>query len=311
MHRLVLSVDLDEWYHSRRWVDGRQAHGVVDNRELFQRLYGADRPAGEIIAPARALLDLFRRHGVRATFFVLGEIAQYYPDLVREIAGEGHEIASHGLIHVDMRVLGPERFEQNLAESAELLERLAGARPVGYRAPNLVYESWATAILERQGFLYDASVCPSRSIGGKYKGWLRAPTVPYHPSYENIAERGDAALVELPLPVFPGLRIAAGSSIITRIIGFHWTRIALLSALRQGDTSYYMHPWEFGARPRVDGHWLRNRIFLRRMGPWLLHRMDRLLTAHRARIITAGEAVHRLAGATAQPALAGHSASSS
>ena len=90
MHRLVLSVDLDEWYHSRRWVDGRQAHGVVDNRELFQRLYGADRPAGEIIPPARALLDLFRRHGVRATFFVLGEIAQYYPDLVREIAGEGH-----------------------------------------------------------------------------------------------------------------------------------------------------------------------------------------------------------------------------
>ena len=115
MHRLVLSVDLDEWYHSRRWVDGRQALGVVDNRELFQRLYGADRPAGEIIAPARALLDLFRRHGVGDVLRARRDRA-VHPDLVREIALEGHEIASHGLIHVDMRVLGPERFEQNLAQ---------------------------------------------------------------------------------------------------------------------------------------------------------------------------------------------------
>ena len=311
MHRLVLSVDLDEWYHSRRWVDGRQAHGVVDNRELFQRLYGADRPAGEIIPrPARcSICSAVTACGRRSS--CSAKSRSTYPDLVREIAGEGHEIASHGLIHVDMRVLGPERFEQNLAESAELLERLAGARPVGYRAPNLVYRVLGDGDPGTAGVSLRRQRLPVAIDRRQIQRVAARPDGAVHPSYENIAERGDAALVELPLPVFPGLRIAAGSSIITRIIGFHWTRIALLSALRQGDTSYYMHPWEFGARPRVDGHWLRNRIFLRRMGPWLLHRMDRLLTAHRERIITAGEAVHRLAGATAPPALAGHSASSS
>ena len=293
---LVLSVDLDEWYHSRRWVDGRQARDVVDNRELFQRLYGSDRPAGEVIPPTRQVLQLLRAHDVRATFFVLGEMAEYYPDLVREIAGEGHEIACHGLVHVDMTVLGEARFERQLVQAADRLEALTGQRPVGYRAPNLVYAPWATAILERCGFVYDSSVCPSRPIGGKYKGWAKAPGVPYHPSYDDVAKRGGSTLVELPLATFPGLRIAAGSSIITRMFGFHWSRIAIDAGLRGGTTGYYVHPWEFGERPAPEGHWLRNRIFLRRTGPWMSRALARLLERHARRIVTAGAAARYFTG---------------
>ena len=290
-NRVVFSVDLDEWYHSRRWVDGAQARDVVDNRELFRRLYGADRPGGDIIEPTRVLLRLFREFDVRATFFVLGEIADYYPDLVKEVAAAGHEIACHGLIHVDMTVLGPERFEQQLAQAADALERLTGRRPVGYRAPNLVYAAWATAILERQGFAYDTSVCPSRPIGGKYQGWLKAPMAPYHPSYEDVAQPGDAELLELPLPAFPGLRLAAGSSIVTRVFGFHWSRIAVASALKRGHTGYYVHPWEFGRRPPTEGNRARNLLFLRRVGPWMLKHYRRLLAAYGGQSVTAGELV--------------------
>ena len=92
-HRLALSVDLEEWYHSGRWLRGPSIQPVPDMQGLFQRLYGSDHPAGEVVAPTRALLDLFDRHGVKVTFFVLGEIARYYPDLVREVADRGHEIA--------------------------------------------------------------------------------------------------------------------------------------------------------------------------------------------------------------------------
>src|SRR5262245_6968658 len=204
---LGLSVDLDEWYHSRRWVDGGQAHSLPDTRALFRRLYNSDRPAGEVIAPTRALLDLFDRHRCRVTFFILGEIAEWYPDLVREIARRGHEIGSHGEHHVDMTVLGPDRFARDLETAAARLERLVGQRPVGYRAPNLVYAPWATRILEDHGFIYDATVAVSRPIAGKYKGWSRAPAHPYHPSYDDIARPGDARLVELPLPAFPVLRL--------------------------------------------------------------------------------------------------------
>ena len=288
-HGLGLSVDLDEWFHSRRWVDGTQSHAVPDTTALFRRLYNSDRPAGEVVAPTRALLDLFDRHRVRVTFFILGEVAEWYPDLVREVADRGHEIASHGQRHVDITVLGEDRFARDLDASIATLERLTGQRPTGYRAPNLVYAPWATRVLESRGFVYDATVCVSRPIGGKYRGWSQAPIHPYHPSYDDVAKPGDAKLVELPLPPFPGLRLAAASGIITRIFGFHWTSIALRTASRTGSTMYYFHPWEVGPRPRTDGSRVRNAVFLRRTGPWMMRAVDRILTQHRGGVLTARE----------------------
>jgi peptidoglycan/xylan/chitin deacetylase (PgdA/CDA1 family) len=286
-HGLGLSVDLDEWYHSRRWVDGQQAQILPDSPALFQRLYGRDRPIGEVIAPTRALLDLFDRHRCKITFFILGEMAEWYPDLVREIAGRGHEVASHGLRHVDITVLGRDQFERDLDVTIERLERLTGQRPIGYRAPNLVYAPWATRVLESRGFLYDATVAVSRPLGGKYKGWANAPIHPYHPSYDDIARPGDAALVELPLPPFPVLHLAAGSGIITRILGFHWTSIALRRASRTGTTMFYFHPWEVGERPRPEGHGLRNAVFLRHTGPWMMRAVERILEQFQGRVLTA------------------------
>jgi peptidoglycan/xylan/chitin deacetylase (PgdA/CDA1 family) len=290
----VVSVDLDEWYHSRRWLDGQQAASVPDMRAVCQRLYGTDRPRGDIIEPARRLLGLFQKHDCHVTFFVLGEVAEWYPELVREIADRGHEIACHGMHHADMTLLGPERFAAELRQARDVLHAVSGRRAVGFRAPNLVYDPWATAVLESEGFLYDSSVCVSRSIGGKYKGWSRAPIHPYRPDYADVARRGNARLIELPLPPFPVVRLSAGSGIMTRVLGYHWSSIALNAAIRTGDTSYYMHPWEVGTRPPIHGNTLKSRLFLRHTGPWMLNTVDRLLTAYSGRVIPAREAAERI-----------------
>jgi len=239
------------------------------------------------------VLDLFDRHACKATFFILGDIVRWYPALVKDIAARGHEIACHGLHHVDITVLGPDRFRADLIELRDRLADLTGTPPVGYRAPNLVYAPWATAILEDLGFVYDSTVCASRSIGGKYKGWRDAPTTPYFPSYANIATPGDARLVELPLPSFPLVRVAAGSGIMTRVIGYQWTAIALRHALRRGDASFYFHPWEVGRKPAPDGHALRNAIFLRHTGPWMMNAVSGLLTAFAGRLTTARDLAER------------------
>ena len=294
-HALVLSIDLDEWYHSRRWIDGEQVRAVPDTRALFQKIYGADRPTGEIIAPTRALLDLFDRHGVRVTFFVLGEVAEWYPDLVREIASRGHEIGCHGQHHVDMTVLGPDLFAAQLDHAIDVLQTLTGQRPIGYRAPNLVYEPWATRVLESRGFVYDSTVCVSRPIGGKYRGWAYAPHHPYHPSYANIGAPGDARLVELPLPSFPVIRLSAGSGILTRVIGFHWTMTSLRYRIRTGDTGFYFHPWEVARRPSVAGG-LKQRLFYRRTGPWMMAAVERILEQFKGRTVTAGDAARAFLG---------------
>ena len=292
-HRLVVSVDFEEWYHSRRWLSGEQAVQVPDTQALFRRLYNSDRPAGEVVTPTRHLLDLFDRHRCRSTFFILGEMAGWYPDLVREIAERGHEIACHGMHHVDMGVLGPSVFAEQLRQARDVLRDLTGRDVVGYRAPNLVYEPWATRILETEGFVYDTSLCVSRSIGGKYKGWSKAPLHPYHPDYDDIAKVGAASLVELPLPPFPVIRISAGSGIMTRVLGYHWSAIALRQAIRSGDTGYYFHPWECGECPKSGARSLKSRIFHRRMGAWMLNTVDKLLTGFRGRTVTAQEAAQR------------------
>ncbi len=303
---LGLSVDVDEWFHSRRWVDGQQASILPDTRALFERLYGTpDRPAGEVIRPTLALLDLFDRRRCRCTFFILGEIVEWYPDLVREIAARGHEIACHGKHHVDITVLGPDLFRRHLEDAVSRLVLTTGQRPVGYRAPNLVYAPWATEILESLGFVYDSTVCVSRPIGGKYKGWANAPRQPYHPSYDDIARRGTARLVELPLPSFPIIKLSAGSGIMTRILGFHWTSIALRSTARDGCAMFYFHPWEVGDRPQPLGHPVKNAVFLRHTGPWMMRAVECLLEQFDGRIRTAGECARLFLAeetATAMPA---------
>ena len=204
--------------------------------EAPRNLYGQDSPIGEVIAPTQALLALFKKHACRATFFVLGEVAEFYPQLIEEIVAHGHELACHGWHHVDMTVLGPSEFARQLDRAARRLEQISGSRPRGYRAPNLVYEPWATRILENHGFSYDSTVCVSRPVGGKYRGWAHAPLHPYRPSYNDVARPGGAVLVEVPLPPFPVVRISAGSGITTRILGRTWTLVALRSAIRTGET---------------------------------------------------------------------------
>src|SRR5512139_1590157 len=176
--RALLSIDLDEWYHCR-WATGSLRSRWKDTDTFFREHYGSNRPAGELVEPARRTLDLFDRLGVKGTFFVLGEVATFYPDLVREIAARGHEVGCHGFSHVDIDVLGPERFDDELGRAQPLLSELAGREVVGYRAPNLLLRDWQVPILRAHGFRYDASVCTSRSLLGKDFGHDHVAVNPY------------------------------------------------------------------------------------------------------------------------------------
>jgi peptidoglycan-N-acetylglucosamine deacetylase len=210
---------------------------------------------------------------VRGTFFVLGEVASFYPDLVREIAARGHEIACHGFHHVDADLLGLERFEKELTEGKAALERLTNKPVIGYRAPNLLLRDWMIPILRAHGFRYDASVCTARSLLGKDFGHDHIAVNPYRFGERFARPDPGGDLVEIPLPVFPLLRLPAATGILTRIAGTNWTLFALRYALRTGDVQYYFHPYELGPRPRLRLG-ARERVFLRRVGPWMAHAVD-------------------------------------
>jgi peptidoglycan/xylan/chitin deacetylase (PgdA/CDA1 family) len=274
--RAVISVDLDEWYHCR-WATGAAHSRWPSTAAVFREHYLGDRPAGELVEPTRRILDLFERHRVRGSFFVLGEVATHYPDLVREIEGRGHEVGCHGFSHVDADLLGPEGFARELARARQVLDALLRRPVVGYRAPNLLLRDWMIPSLRAQGFGYDVSVCTSRSLLGKDFGHEHVADNPYRFRERFSRPDPEGDLVEIPLPTFPLLRLPAATGILTRVAGVRWTTIALRHALRTGDAQYYFHPYELGPRPAI-ALGLRERLFLRRLGAWMERALDRILT---------------------------------
>ncbi len=289
---VVISVDLDEWYHSR-WITGSPVARWPDTPVFFQAYYGSDRPQGELNGPARRVLDLLDRCGIKATFFVLGEVAGFYPDLVREVHRRGHEIACHGQEHVDLFLLSRQRFTEGVRRAKQTLEDLIGEPVLGYRAPNLIIEPWVIPVLEELGFAYDSSVCPSRALFGKFAGVSAAPQNPYRMAPNSLTRAGDGPFLELPIPTFPVLKLPAATGIATRVFGTWWTRAALEAALRHGPASYYFHPYEIDGVPAgVGGRNWRARLFLQRhTGDWMERSLTRLFTRLKAQFIPARKLV--------------------
>lgn len=282
---LILFVDLDEWYHCR-WATGSLSSRWASVNDCLLDTYHSDKPVGEILEPTRWILDCFREHNIKVTFAILGEVAQWYPELVRQIAQEGHNIACHGMHHQDITLLSRQQFSEDLVLARHILEETSGKRVIGFRAPNLIVTDWLPKVLVEQGFAYDSSVCPARNPG-KYKGQSQAPSRPYQVSLNSVCRRGNSGLIEIPVSVFPLIRMPGGQAIMTRILGWPWTSITLDSALRSGPACYYMHPYEFNPTQGLRDLHLNERVFLLRTGNYMKGNLKKLLRKYEGRIVTA------------------------
>ncbi len=173
----IFTVDVEEWFH----VCG------ADDR-LSPRHWPA--LPSRVVSTTRRLLGLLDTANVRATFFVVGWIAERYPALVGEILAAGHEVGSHGYWHRRVYELSPAEFADDLAASVQALEAAGAPRPFAYRAPEWSITEgagWAFDELAMQRFAVDASRAPLRIVG--------RVTYPRHP-HVLATRAGD--LVEVP-----------------------------------------------------------------------------------------------------------------
>lgn len=157
----ALTIDLEDWYH----VCGA---GVATEPTVGE---------GRVRCNTEAILVLLNTFGVKATFFILGCVAEAEPDLAPLIASAGHEIASHGWSHQLVSTLKPEEFRDELRRTCDLLEQQTGRRTVGFRAPQWSLGSstpWAFDILREEGFRYDSSLNPLPFVGDR-----RGPRIPH------------------------------------------------------------------------------------------------------------------------------------
>ena len=197
----------------------------------------------------RKLLDLLDQYDMRGTFFTLGWIAERYPDLVKDIAGRGHEIASHGTDHKRVTVITPDEFRVSVRDSKRILEDVTGQEVLGYRAPSFSIvpgREWALDILIEEGYVYDSSLYPVRRNGYGYAEALW---------YPHLLERASGVLMEFPpatLEMF-GARLPAGGGAYLRLLPRGLVEGALEQANAAGHPgTIYIHPWEVDPeQPRV------------------------------------------------------------
>jgi polysaccharide deacetylase family protein (PEP-CTERM system associated) len=237
----VLTVALEDYYH------------VGAFNRLIQRgqWYRFER---RIERATERTLDLLDEYGATATFFVLGWVADTLPELVKQVTQRGHEVASKGYYHRNVRQLTPGEFRDDLARSREAIERAAGQRVRGYRVADQWFrptDLWALDVLAEEGYEYDSSIGPVlRSYAAE--PWRR---------FAHLHRHGDRTLWELPIStadVFGMLIPIAGGNYFRQFP--HWMVRAAVDHWTQTYTApfvMYFHTWELDPdQPKISAPWV-------------------------------------------------------
>jgi len=204
------------------------------------------------------ILALFSRHGIKATFFTLGWIAERYPGMVRDIVAGGHELASHGYGHQRASALTREEFHADVTRAKHLLEDIGGVGVNGYRAPSFSIghgNLWALDVLAETGHRYSSSIYP---IAHDHYGMPDAPRFPYRP--EQCPR-----LLEMPPTTvdWRGRNLPAAGGGYFRLLPYAASRW-LIRRVNRNDrraAMFYFHPWEVDPdQPRIPGAPLKSRF---------------------------------------------------
>lgn len=253
----LITVDVEDWFHTSAL-------------ERYIRPESWDDLESRVSSNVRRVLQILDAHQVCATFFVLGWVAERHPELVREIAAKGHEIASHGYRHRLVYDLTPDQFRDYLVRSKAILEDIIDRPVAGYRATSfsIVKKTlWALDLIKEAGFVYDSSIFP---IGyHDLYGIAGFPRYPY--AHAN-------GLVEIPPSTLKmlGKNIPFGGGGYFRLYPYWITNLGIRRINQEGyPAMVYLHPWELDPYcPRVaqaDGRTrFRQYINLRKTEPRLV-----------------------------------------
>ncbi|MEH6662619.1 MAG: XrtA system polysaccharide deacetylase [Parasphingorhabdus sp.] len=241
----AMSVDIEDWFQVGAFET------VIDRADWDQLEHRVERNTLDV-------LSLFDEAGIKATFFILGWVAERYPALMQQIADAGHEIANHGYDHARVFTMTPDQFRADLDRSRKIIEDTSGQQVIGYRAPSFSIDQrtpWAHEILAEEGYTYSSSVAP---IHHDHYGWAGSPRFAWKP-----VDQSD--FIELPVTTVKlGKRVfAAGGGGFFRLLPYALYNRSIRKMQRDDGHGaiFYFHPWEIDpGQPRVANAPLRSRL---------------------------------------------------
>lgn len=258
----ALTVDVEDWFHV----------------SLFRKKIRRDewdQLASTVVQNTCRVLNIFAEKNVKATFFVLGWVAERYPEIVVAIKEQGHEVASHGYGHQIIYEQTHKEFAADVEKSLLILENITGERVLGYRAPSYSItraSMWAWQTLADLGLIYDSSIFP---VKHDLYGIPDAPRFPFEIRFVN-----QTRLIEFPLSTVVLMKknvpMAGGGYL--RLYPYWFIQKSVRRINAEGRPAIiYLHPWEVDADlPRVEAGWFKT---MRHYGNLALmeHRLRRLL----------------------------------
>jgi polysaccharide deacetylase family protein (PEP-CTERM system associated) len=225
----LLGIDFEDWYHP----------------ELIKKYYKQDSFEPLIVNAIDKIIDWLRKNDTHATFFVVGELLEFKPELLDKILENGHEIGFHTMFH---NRLDDTNYKEVFSDELQKFSELTNKKSKGFRAPSFSLSSttsWAIDILESHGYLYDTSIVPAKT---RLYGIENAQHTPYFISGKSL-ERNDASakLLEFPLLTtnFLSKQIPAGGGFYLRALPLGIIRSAIdkINKINQPGT-FYIHSWE-------------------------------------------------------------------
>lgn len=236
----ALSIDVEDYYQ----VEGFSSQVRFDEWPSYE---------SRVTGNTWRLLELLRAHRVKATFFILGWIGERFPEVVRAIHQEGHEVASHGYRHRLLYTMTREEFAEDTKRAKAILEDLCGEPVIGYRAPCfsiIQHNLWCLETLHDLGFQYDSSTFPVHHDRYGISNGSRAP-------YFHQLPEG-RQLLEFPLATVRvlGKNVPVAGGGYFRLFPYRFIRWAIerLNHQEGAPAVIYLHPWEIDpAQPRING----------------------------------------------------------
>jgi polysaccharide deacetylase family protein (PEP-CTERM system associated) len=232
----LISFDVEDWFQVEN------LKGTIDKKDWEEKELRVEKNT-------QKLLQILDKSNTKATFFVLGWIAERIPELIKDIGRKGHEIASHGYEHELLYEIEEKQFREDIRKSKEILKDITGKNPIGYRAPNFSITDWAIKILKEEGFVYDSSLFPSdfHDRYGKIEGLKVNPNKRIFEIYKNFYE------ITIPVLKLMNRKVPWGGGGYFRILPYSIYKKGIKKILNDSSNFlFYLHPWELDPeQPKV------------------------------------------------------------
>lgn len=252
---IALSFDIEDWYH------GALGISLIEKPDIEKFLSENNRCRYDLITDETLrIIKILNEFHIKATFFVVADVALKYPEITNALKSSDHEIASHSYTHTaaiesNRKITDKpsDEWYQEQKKAKKVLEDVFEREIIGFRAPSAYFANWMVPMLVDLGFKYDSSIAYN-SFYNKTNVKLRdIPSKPYRLNSQTLSNiEPDSDLIELPwsnYKVCNKLILPAGGAFFFRALGYRYFKMILNRSVKKGDTMFYLHPNEISRKP--------------------------------------------------------------